>query len=291
MTLLRAPRAPWTLLTLLLVVDAIFMALHYISIWGVSIWGVGGVPAPDWLNSARFRVDVDWGYGEGFGYLKLLLVIGLLFHLRRRYGLSAVVWSLVFSYVLLDDAFTVHEHDGALLTGRLMLTPSYGLRAQDVGELLVWGGVGIVLGGLVVVAYLRASEAERRFSAGLCLLFAVLVFFGASVDMAHSALFGSLLAHALGSNGPPLQETVLNPSLFAPSTLGLIGSVVPLGVVLAALYALLLSQGSTVVHLQGLNVALTLLEDGGELIALSAVLSYCGYAARATRPAAVRRFS
>lgn len=132
MTLLRAPCAPWTLLTLLLAVDAFFIVLHHIG-----IWGVGGVPAPNWLHAPRFRVDVDWSYGEGFGYLKLLLVIGLLFHLRRRYGLSAVVWSLVFGYVLLDDAFTVHEHYGALLTGWLTLTPGYGLRAQDVGELLV----------------------------------------------------------------------------------------------------------------------------------------------------------
>lgn len=277
---LGTPRTFWTLFACALAVDLLLIALHHVSVWGSE-----GSPAPGWLYAPRFRVDVDWGYAEMFGYLKLLVIVGLLLHLRASYGLSAVVWGLVFGYVLLDDAFSLHERYGAQLAGSLP-SASFNLRTQDFGELLVWGGAGTMLGALVLVAYLRAGGAERRFSAAFGGLFAVLVFFGAGVDMAHSAVFGMLVGHVSGSGGVSFPEPRL---ILTPAALTLLGSALPFGVGAAALYALLLLEGSTVASLQGLNVALTLLEDGGELVTLSAVLSLCAYRAARAAPRADRR--
>jgi hypothetical protein len=276
---LRTPRTFWTLFACALTIDLLLIALHH-----VSVWGIAGSPAPGWLHAPRFRVDVDWGYAEMFGYFKLLVVVGLLLYLRASYGLSAVVWGLVFGYVLLDDAFSLHERYGAQLAGSLP-SASLNLRPQDFGELLIWGGAGAMLGALVLIAYLRAGGAERRFSGALGGLFAVLVFFGAGVDLAHSAVFGMLLGQALGSGGVSLEPRLI----LTPAALTLLGSALPFGVRAAALYALLLLEGSTVASLQGLNIALTLLEDGGELVTLSAVLSFCACRAASRAPRADRR--
>jgi hypothetical protein len=78
------------------------------------------------------------------------------------------------------------ERLGFLLAEDLGLRAHFGLRGQDVGELLASAGVGLLFLPSLALAYWRAGRAVRRTLLDFALLLAVLVFFAVGVDMLHS---------------------------------------------------------------------------------------------------------
>jgi hypothetical protein len=73
---------------------------------------------------------------------------------------------LIFAFVLVDDAFRVHEKGGIRIADALDLQPFGGLRPIDPGELLVWTAVGVPLLAAAVFAIVRSPKEDRRN--GLC---------------------------------------------------------------------------------------------------------------------------
>ena len=165
------------LLTLFLCADAALLGVHVINRL--------------WLFNPMLDIGIDGGYGEMFQYLKeywiALVCAGLWW--RRREGIYAS-WSLLFFYLLADDALSVHERMGAALAGQLQYLPVLGLRSIDLGEMTFAAVAGVTFLGLIAVFYFRASQVARAASHDLLLLFAVLVFFGVGVDMVHVLLPG-----------------------------------------------------------------------------------------------------
>ena len=160
---------------LLLFCNLLFIALYELT--------VGNHPV---LVNQRWNGDLDRSYIELFGYVKLLAATALLFYVwvTRRVAVYGV-WMVVLFVLVADDAFLWHERVGNQLDGALGLPEISALRGQDLGELLFFAGVALVLGSLLVGAYLRAPSAAKRFSRVLFGLVLLLAFFAVVVDLFH----------------------------------------------------------------------------------------------------------
>jgi hypothetical protein len=182
-----AAASPAPLLLLLLAADALFILLHLAHI---------NTPV---FSDPRFSLEVERGFGEVFQYLKeywaalLLLLSGV----RQRAPLL-VVWSALFGYLLIDDAFEVHERLGAMIAQRFQL-PDTMVRGRDVGEVLVAaavGGLGLVA---IAVAHFRSGRRARRASGRLLGLVALLAGVGVGVDFLHQMVGRGAWATVLGA--------------------------------------------------------------------------------------------
>ena len=176
------------MLKMLVAVDLLFLAVHAVHVYTPYL------PSP--LNS----LERDRGHAEYFQYVKLywLVILFAVLALRER-ALVHGAWAAVFAYLLADDAFSIHETYGARVTDALGLGAPLGLNATDLGELVVTGAAGGLLLLLVGSTYLAADDRALRRSRVVLALLAGLAFFGVVVDMVHSAVRETALAHPLGT--------------------------------------------------------------------------------------------
>jgi hypothetical protein len=176
------------LLLLLLCADAGFTLLHLISV------------ETGWLRATGISLEADGGPAEIFQYVKefwIIVCMAAAFAATRRAVYAG--WACVFVFLLVDDAGKVHEQVGAWLGQRYGFAAPFGLRPDDIGELLFAGAVGIATLAIVGPAVWRGTEQCRRISRDVFALIVVLAFFGVVADVLHViAYFGeSLLAQVL----------------------------------------------------------------------------------------------
>ena len=171
-------------LVLLLLPIPFLLVAHQLHMRGVS-----------GFESFRWSVNRDRSYIEVLGYVQVVAAAALLLLQGwwRRLGAVYVAWALVLLLVFVDDATGLHEAGGHWLRERPDAPRPLGLKPQDVGELMVWGGLAVLVLALLWVTHRRSPAAARRDSLVLLALFAVLSAFGAGVDMVHS-LVKSMIA-------------------------------------------------------------------------------------------------
>jgi len=166
-------------LALLLSADAVFIVLHLIRAY------------TPYLSSSYYSLEKDGGYAEVFQYIKEYWTTGVLAALfvRTRQAVYCT-WSLLFGYLLIDDAFQLHERVGRMLSrkGYFGDSPLTGLRAQDFGELTVSAFAGITFLVLIGGTYLLSTPDAKQVSKRLVALLGIIIFFGVFVDMLHSAM-------------------------------------------------------------------------------------------------------
>jgi hypothetical protein len=167
---------PLSFLLLLVVADFVFIFLHFM---------LRMTPV---LDNGLFSLARDGGYPELYQYIKELWIVVLLLsiYLRTRVG-GYLAWSLLFGYLLFDDALQIHERLGGYLAAELQFSPFLILRAEDIGELAVSALAGGVLLTLIAWFYGRGPTPLKRSTRHLLLLVLILVFFGVVVDMMPSA--------------------------------------------------------------------------------------------------------
>lgn len=179
-------RVAIAVLVALLTVDALFVVLHITH---------PPVPADDAFSSPvipRLSFDAERGYPERFGYAKLFLAAsGLVLVYRWVKQPVYLGWSFALLVALADDAFSVHERLGSSLADWLALAPSFGLRAQDFGELGVWSILGAVVLTALLWAHHRSAAEARGDSRNLALLALALAFFAVAMDMVHVTVSGT----------------------------------------------------------------------------------------------------
>jgi hypothetical protein len=171
----------------LLGIDAFFIGVFSIHTVYVKLYN-NRVP----ILGSGWDIERDRSYAEMFGYLKLMLILFLLISVPRVWMRPIyLAFILIFAFVLVDDAFQVHERGGVRIAEALDLQPFGGLRSIDRGELLVWTMVGVPLLAAAAFAVVRSPKADR--GNGLLLLgaLAVLALFAVVIDMAHVVLRGS----------------------------------------------------------------------------------------------------
>lgn len=137
------------------------------------------------LQDARFAVTTERGYGEWFQYIKAAAVALMLLRSRRR-SPAALAWAGLFIYLLLDDAFALHEAFGLFAASKFAWPAIGPARPEQIAELLIHAGVGLAFIGSLAAILRRGDVASRSLSVALSAPFALLVFFGAAVDILHS---------------------------------------------------------------------------------------------------------
>lgn len=162
-----------------LVLDVLVLSgdvFAYLNRHGVPV--LPGVFTP-WLDAPE-----DGSVAELYGHLKLLAAVVALVLVWRATRVSVyAAWALAFTALVADDFFQIHERVGAMLVDTFSLPAVAGLRAQDLGELVVWAAAGIIMGGLLVVTHLRASPRHQSDSWLLAAATALLALFAVALDM------------------------------------------------------------------------------------------------------------
>jgi hypothetical protein len=199
-----------------LAVDAALLAWHLAHSIG------GSQSATRWLATSVWSVERDRGVPEYWGYVLLVVTAaGLALLARRHHERVLWAWAAVWAVVFLDDWMMVHER-GARVLLRLVGSPTEiaGVRAQDVGELVVWAGLA-ALPLLAVLLVHRTSGLEaRRISWAMGLLITAMVFFGVVMDQVHSFFFDGIAPLGALEDGGELVTT----SVAAALAIGLVRS-------------------------------------------------------------------
>jgi hypothetical protein len=181
----------WVLVPLVLVDLAFVVA----SVWHLALGRREGA----WV------LETDGGYAEQFGYLQqgaialLLLVLALI----TRRGVFAA-WGSLYACALADDSLRLHENKGAWLADRIgehLWFPDglLGLRANDLGEILVWGLLAVLPLAAVVLLHRRSDPVTRRLSLGVAVLLAAYVVCGGVIDQLHVLVMNTAVGDAVGT--------------------------------------------------------------------------------------------
>jgi hypothetical protein len=96
-----------------------------------------------------------------------------------------VAWAALFGYLMVDDAFEIHERAGDAIARHLEASGAWGVVDQQVAEALtsaVMGGLALVVIGLL---HARSDAPTRRASWRLLRLIALLAVLGVAVDVLH----------------------------------------------------------------------------------------------------------
>ncbi|MBE9227118.1 hypothetical protein IQ264_16945 [Phormidium sp. LEGE 05292] len=134
-----------------------------------------------------FSLEMDRGFSEIFQYIKEYWIAMLLGILAVKTGLFLYgTWSLLFFYLLLDDAVEIHERLGHIITNQFAIPGLFNLRGQDFGELVVIGIVVLVFLGLITVTYQFSDRTSRRISKHLIMMMFALAFCGIILDLVHT---------------------------------------------------------------------------------------------------------
>ena len=145
--------------------------------------------APTRFGAPSWNGDLDGSSIEIMGHAQVVVaVVVLLVAAISRRGPVYAAWAAAFAGLFLDDFLQLHETWGARLSVAWELPTVLGLRAQDLGELIVWAGEAVVLGLIVVVATVFSSARGRRDSAVLFGCMVIIAVFGVGVDQAHIVL-------------------------------------------------------------------------------------------------------
>lgn len=175
------------LLCLFFATDLVFIGIHLIHIYTSF--------APSYL----FSIEEERSYADIYQYIKeYWIVIGLGFVLLSRYSALYLGWFLLFVYVLLDDTVQIHEHLGLIISKSLNFLPSFNLRPEDFGELIVSACFGLFFLIFIGTAYRFGDRLSREISRSLIRMFLVLALFGIVFDMIHAATRSPILQPILG---------------------------------------------------------------------------------------------
>ena len=175
------------LLYLFLATDFVLISLHILYL------------TTDILSNPYFSIEKDRGYGELFQYIKEYWIAILLSLLAwRNRSFLYLGWSLLFFYLLLDDAVSIHENLGRFISHRLGFSPAFNLRAIDFGELIVSACVGLFFLICIATAHRFSDRSSKQDSRYLILMLFVLALFGIVVDMVHIALQSPYWEPSLG---------------------------------------------------------------------------------------------
>lgn len=146
-----------------------------------------------YCSDIRFSLTHDHSFAEFYQYSKELFIAVTFVRLSYLRRLPAyLVWSGLFTYFFLDDAFCIHENIGRIIVSGFGFTPTLGLRAQDLGELTVSAFFGLLFFCLVLLSFLRCDHSHRKIWKHLILLIVLLAICGIGFDMVHQ-IFSSTI--------------------------------------------------------------------------------------------------
>jgi hypothetical protein len=177
-----------SLLAILFCADLVLVTIHLAQ------------PYFEALRPRHFSLEADRGIAEYYQYLKqAIVVLAMLWCWRRTKAPSFFVWSLFFALMLYDDSHSLHEGVGEDLAAAWALPGVFGLRPQDLGELLFAAAVGVLTVSLLLAVNAFERGAAAAHTLNVVLLLAALAVCGVLVDAIHVIAYfsGSRLAWVL----------------------------------------------------------------------------------------------
>ena len=136
---------------------------------------------------AYFKVTQEGGIPEFFNYFKLCLasVVLMLIYRRSRIPIYLIL-ALIFTYALLDDAFTLHERLSLDLAEALALPEMW--RQSTYAQPLYFAIVATLSVPILLGGWINANSTHRRLSLALIASLCALAFFAVFVDFVHSLI-------------------------------------------------------------------------------------------------------
>jgi len=164
---IKTDKYKYKLLILLLLTDLFFIVLHI-----------------SFGQSSLFSIERDMGFAETFQYIKeYWIVLMLLWIALKRRSVLFFVWSILFFFLLFDDALRFHESAGTLFAKYYNLKGNW---AQDIGQLAVSIVIGVIFFSIIGISHYLSKQKFRKISKHLAILILTLAFFGVFMDAVHS---------------------------------------------------------------------------------------------------------
>jgi hypothetical protein len=141
---------------------------------------------PDYL-----KITEDWALPEIYGYVEWsVIIVSLLWLTVRESWFAPFRWAIVFLIVLIDDTMQVHETLGGKLAELLPFPAFLQSHAQDIGELMVFGTMGLLAVALTAPLFFSSDLYTRAISKRFGMIILFLVFFGVFLDFVHQLISG-----------------------------------------------------------------------------------------------------
>ena len=170
------------ILLLLLTVDVSFMLLDAAAFLAEKAALISDIPD-------ELKITRDGALPEMLGYVKWAIIIVALVWLAIRDLWSVPFrWALVFLMVLIDDSLQEHETIGAMIADSLPLPASLQSQSQDIGEVMVFGAMGLIAILLTATLFTRNGPVARALSIRFMLIIVFLAFFGVALDFLHQSI-------------------------------------------------------------------------------------------------------
>lgn len=195
------PRFTWRWWTVLFVCIALIAGVLVLDMMHrlYHVRGVFQFAGHHWFDS-----DADRSLSEMVGYIQSMVSAGLLLYLAMsvKKGWTHIVLAQTMILIVLDDYLRIHEELRGTFMDILSLEPMWGLRAEDLGELLAWAFLGIPILVVAALAWKHSGKRARRQTKYLIAGLGVLVFFAVVIDMIAILAGGiGIEAGALGWQG------------------------------------------------------------------------------------------
>jgi hypothetical protein len=180
-----------TLLTRLLLVDAAFILLNILAVLAFKAHLIAEVP--DLL-----KVTHDLTLPEDFNYLKWgTIALALFWMAYRDRWLTPFLWGIVFVMILLDDSIQIHEMLGHDISVAERLPSTSLLYADDLGELIVFGLMGLIALGIAVTSFSQKGATSRKMTIRYICIVCGLAFFAVGLDALHQMVVQATIGTAL----------------------------------------------------------------------------------------------
>jgi hypothetical protein len=175
---LRVDRIMWFCGTMIFAGAIILIACHTVLLVAARS---SEVPKALW---EIFYLGFDHSFAESYIHAVAFLAGGLfsLCYFESRSRIFVFLAFLSF-FIWFDDSAQLHERFGILLAATLGFENVMGIRAQDFGELLVWGTAFMMLMVLLTWALRQRQSGDLGLLIAIGLCFGVLVVCGVLVDM------------------------------------------------------------------------------------------------------------
>lgn len=174
--MIKNPRRSTVLLVILLTVDVILISFHFLHRLTYR-----GIIQSAIFSNTIFSMSEEGKLPDVYFYLKQFAIILLLLYVARKKERVYAVWAGIFSYLLLDDVFWIHERLGFIFQD---FAPQIG--HVDPAEIAQSGYLvllSIFLFGISLLIIWRTKGEPRLVSIYLTGFLAAAAFFGVFVDM------------------------------------------------------------------------------------------------------------
>lgn len=137
-------------------------------------------------SNSYYALTTDRSYSEFFQYIKEYWLIILFFLLAIEQNFKIYIgWCLLSIYILLDDAFQIHENVGLTIANKFNFIYAFNLRPEDYGELIVFATVGTFFFLWLSFGYRLGNKRERKIIRNLIAILLGLAAFGVFADVVH----------------------------------------------------------------------------------------------------------